>query len=112
MGLEYEKELDEIRRRKLMDLQQKMVQEQEEAEARKREEMQRQIILRRILTPEARQRLANLKMVRPEFAAQLEVQLVQIAQQGLIKIPIDDDKLKEILRKLQEGRREIRIRRM
>ncbi|MCX8171420.1 MAG: DNA-binding protein [Candidatus Bathyarchaeota archaeon] len=107
-----EKELEEIRRRKLMDLQQRLLQEQEEAEARKREEMQRQVILRRILTPEARQRLANLKMVRPDFAAQLEAQLVQIAQQRLVKIPIDDDQLKDILRRLQEGKREIRIRRM
>ncbi|MEM1506690.1 MAG: DNA-binding protein [Candidatus Bathyarchaeia archaeon] len=112
MESDYEKELEEIRRRKLMDLQQRMLQEKEEEEARRREEAQRQVILRRILTPEARQRLANLKMVRPDFAAQLEAQLIQIAQQGLVKIPIEDEQLKEILRKLQESRREIRIRRM
>jgi len=111
VGLDYERELEEIRRRKLMELQQKAAQEQE-AEASRKEEMIRQSILRRILTVEARQRLANLKMVRPDFAAQLETQLIQIAQQGLVKIPIDDDQLKEILKRLQEGKREIRIRRI
>ena len=31
--------------------------------------------MRRLLTPEARQRLANIKMVRPEFGQQLEAEL-------------------------------------
>lgn len=107
-----EEELEEIRRRKLAELQQRLLQEQEAAEAQKRFEMQKQAILRRILTPEARQRLANLKMVKPEFASQLEIQLIQIAQQGRISIPIDDEQLKEILRRLQTSKREIQIRRI
>ncbi len=107
-----DKELEEIRKRKLMELQRKLLQEQEAAEAQKRIEAQKQAVLRRILTPEARQRISNLKMVKPEFAAQLEMQLIQIAQQGRIRIPIDDWQLKEILRRLQADRREIRIRRM
>ncbi|MBS7639343.1 MAG: DNA-binding protein [Candidatus Bathyarchaeia archaeon] len=107
-----DEELEEIRRRKLMELQQRLLQEQEAAEARKRIEMEKQAILRRILTPEARQRLANLKMVKPEFASQLEIQLIQIAQQGRINIPIDDEQLKEILRRIQTSKREIQIRRI
>jgi len=107
-----DEELKEIRRRKLMELQQRLLQEQEAAEARKRIEMEKQAILRRILTPEARQRLANLKMVKPEFASQLEIQLIQIAQQGRINIPIDDEQLKEILRRIQTSKREIQIRRI
>ena len=107
-----DEELEEIRRRKLMELQQRLLQEQEAAEARKRIEMEKQAILRRILTPEARQRLANLKMVKPEFASQLEIQLIQIARQGRINIPIDDEQLKEILRRIQTSKREIQIRRI
>jgi len=68
--------------------------------------------MRRILTSKARQRLANLRMVKPEFASQLEMQLIQIAQQGRINIPITDDQLKELLSKLQSVRRDIRIRRV
>jgi len=107
-----DEELEALRKRRLLELQQKLLEEQQQAQAEKEFEVQKQAALRRILTPEARQRLTNLKMVRPEFAAQLELQLIQIAQQGKIKLPIDDDQLKEILRRLQSGRKDIQIRRM
>jgi len=107
-----DEELEALRKRRLLELQQKLLEEQQQAQAEKEFEVQKQAALRRILTSEARQRLANLKMVRPEFAAQLELQLIQIAQQGKIKLPIDDDQLKDILRRLQSGRKDIRIRRM
>jgi programmed cell death protein 5 len=68
--------------------------------------------MRRILTQKARQRLANLKMVKSKFASQIELQLIQIAQQRRIELPIDDNQLKEILRRLQKDRKEIRIRRV
>lgn len=107
-----DEELEAIRRRKLMELQQRLQQEREAAEAQRRLELQKQALLRRILTLKARQRLANLRMIKPEFASQLEMQLIQIAQQGRIKIPINDEQLKEILRRLQTNKREIRIRRI
>jgi len=107
-----DRELEELRRRRLLELQKRLAQEQQEAEMRRRLEIQKQALLRRILTPEARQRLTNLKMVRPEFTSQLENQLIQIAQQGRIDLPITDEQLKGILRRLQSTRREIRIRRI
>jgi len=93
-------------------LQQGLSQEQEQTQAEKQIQAQKQALLRRILTPEARQRLANLKMVRPEFSSQIELQLIQIAQQGRVTLPIDDDQLKQILMRLQGTRRDIRIRRV
>ena len=51
-------------------------------------------------------------MVRSDFVSQIEVQLIQIAQQGRIKIPINDDALKQMLKKLQSDRRDIKIRRI
>jgi len=69
-------------------------------------------MLRRILTSEARQRLTNLKIARPQFASQIELQLIQIAQQGRINLPITDEQLKEILRRLQPTKRDIKIRRI
>jgi len=105
-------ELEALRNRKLMELQRQLIQEQQKAEAQRRLEMQKQILMRRILTSKARQRLANLRMVKPEFASQLEMQLIQMAQQGRINIPITDDQLKELLSKLQSVRRDIRIRRV
>jgi len=108
---EEEEELEGLRRRRLLELQQRLAQEQQRIQAQQQVEMQKQALLRRILTPDARQRLTNLKMVRPEFAEQLELQLIQLAQQGKLNIPLNDEQLKEILAKLQSGRREIKIRR-
>lgn len=94
------------------ELQQRMSTEQQQIQAQQQMEMQKQAILRRILTPEARQRLTNLKMVKQEFAQQIELQLIQLAQQGRVSIPLSDEQLKEILLKLQPRRREIKIRRI
>jgi len=108
---EEEEELEGLRRRRLLELQQRLAQEQQRIQAQQQVEMQKQALLRRILTPDARRRLTNLKMVRPEFAEQLELQLIQLAQQGKLNIPLNDEQLKEILARLQSGRREIKIRR-
>ena len=107
-----EEELEALRKRRMVELQQRMVEEQKQVQARRQLESQKQALLRRILTPEARSRLTNLKMVKPEFTQQLELQLIQLAQQGRIAIPITDEQLKELLVRLQSGRRDYKIRRV
>jgi programmed cell death protein 5 len=107
-----DEELEQLRQRRLLELQKQMAQEQQEVEVQRRVEAQKQSMLRRILTPEARQRLTNLKMVRQQFASQIELQLIQIAQQGRINLPITDEQLKEMLRRLQPSKRDIKIRRI
>ncbi len=104
-----EDEMDELRRRRMSELQQRIAQEQQRAQAEQQIEVQKQAILRRILTTEARSRLNNLKMVKPDFAGQLELQLIQLVQSGRVKTPITDEQLKEILIRLQSTRREIKI---
>jgi programmed cell death protein 5 len=104
-----DEELEELRRRKLSALQRQVTDEQRNAQAEQQMEQQKQALLRSILTPEARQRLANLKMVRPEFTDQLELQLIQLAQQGKISIPLADEQLKKILIQLQARKRETTI---
>ncbi len=107
-----EEEIEELRRRKLLELQRRLTEEQQRAQAQRQIEIQKQALLRRILTPDARRRLTNLKMVKQDFAQQLELQLIQLAQQGKIDIPVTDKQLKEILVRLQSGRREFKIRRV
>ncbi|MGD2066365.1 MAG: DNA-binding protein [Candidatus Bathyarchaeota archaeon] len=107
-----EEELDTLRKKRMLELQQRMAEEQKQAQAQKQLEGQKQALLRRILTPEARSRLTNLNMVKPEFTQQLELQLIQLAQQGRINLPITDEQLKELLVRLQSGRRDYKIRRV
>ena len=107
-----DEEMEQLRRRKLLELQRRIAEEQQQAQVQQQIEVQKQALLRRILTPDARRRLTNLKMVKPEFAQQLELQLIQLAQQGKINIPITDEQLKEILVRIQSGRRDLKIRRV
>jgi len=107
-----EEELESLRKRRMLELQQRMAEEQKQVQAQQQVESQKQALLRRILTPEARSRLTNLNMVKPEFTEQLELQLIQLAQQGRINLPITDEQLKELLVRLQSGRRDYKIRRV
>ena len=72
----------------------------------------RESMLRTALTTEARQRLANVKMVRPELASAIEEYVIQLASAGRLKKVIDDEQLKQMLYALQEKKRDIKIRRM
>jgi len=89
-----------------------MMDEQRQVQAEQQMEMQKQELLRQILSPEARQRLTNLKMVKPEFTEQLELQLIQLAQAGKLPIPLSDAQLKQMLIQLQSRKREPKIRRI
>jgi programmed cell death protein 5 len=100
-----EEEIEAIRRKKLLELQKRLLEERRKAQV----ELQKQLALRSILTPKARQRLTNIKLVRPQFAEQLELQLIQAAQSGRVKTPITDEQLKELLAYLQKRKREISI---
>jgi len=100
-------ELEAIRQRKLAELQARQAEQlQKEKEAL---EIQKQAILRQILTEEARQRLANIKLVKPQLAESVELRLIQIAQQGAIREKITDSQLKELLRKIQGIKKDTKI---
>jgi programmed cell death protein 5 len=106
-----DEELEELRKKRLSELHRQMAEEQREAQMQRQMEAQKENLLRTILSPEARQRLTNLKMVKPEFTEQLEMQLIQLAQQGKIPTPLPDAQLRQILVQLQSRKREPTIRR-
>ena len=107
-----DEELERLRRRRMMELQGQISDEQKQKEQEQAIEQQKQALLRRILTVEARDRLNRIKMVKPSFVGQLELQLIQIAQSGRITIPIDDSQLRTILARLQPKKREFKVRRI
>jgi len=85
-------------------------QRQPDKEASERK-MMREGVLRMALTSEARQRLANVKMVRPDLASSIEEYVIQLASSGKLRNALDDEQVKQMLAALQDKKREIRIRR-
>ncbi len=113
-------ELDEIRQKRMAELQaqqaaaQSQAQQQAMAQAQQQEaqaqfEAQKKQILGQIMTPEARQRLANLKLTKPELVNNIELQLIQSAQAGSLRGKVTDDQLKVLLRQIAGQKREIKI---
>ena len=112
-----DEELEEIRRRKLAQLQAEAQQRAAMQEQQEKMEAQKTALLRTILTPEARTRLNSIKMVKPQFAENIELQLLQLAQSGQlarmgIPVPISDEHLKIILSRAQGKKRDIKIHRI
>lgn len=74
-------------------------------------EAMKQRALAMLLDPEARQRLTNVKMVKPELAAAVENYLINAATSGRLNRALTDDELKKILLTIQQPKRDFRINR-
>jgi len=111
-------DIEELRRKRMEELQQQAAQQasgQQVSDAAEQERMRRELeaqkkqVMMQILTPEARSRLANIRLTKPEYVDQIELQLIQLAQTGRIKSKITDEQLKVLLQKLAGQKREINI---
>ena len=74
-------------------------------------EAKKEVILRQILESNARMRLNNIKMVKPELAATVENYLIGSISQGKIRSQITDEQLKQILLSIQQPKRDFKINR-
>ncbi|MFW5912238.1 MAG: DNA-binding protein [Candidatus Hadarchaeota archaeon] len=107
-----DEDLEEIKKKKMENMKAQMEDRQEEQEQKKKQmEQIKKQMLRQILTSEARSRLSNLRMARPKFTERVENQLIQIARTGRVETPLSDEQLKKILKKLQDNKKSINIRR-
>jgi programmed cell death protein 5 len=104
-----DEELDVIRQRKLAAMRDQAVQERIQEQQMEEAEARKDAILRQILTPEARSRLANIKMVKPQFAQQIEMQLIQLAGSGKLKGQVTDEQLRMLLQQIQGRERERKV---
>jgi programmed cell death protein 5 len=71
----------------------------------------RQRALMVLLEPPARQRLMNIKMVKPDLAATVENYLISAASSGRLNRSLTDEELKQILLSLQQPKKEFKINR-
>jgi programmed cell death protein 5 len=110
--LSSDEELEGLRKKRIAELQRQLSSENQQVEQQRTINAQKDNILRQILTPEARQRMNRIKLVKPEFVERLELQLIQIAQSGRIRLPINDQQLKQMLHQLQPSRGKITFRRV
>lgn len=60
-------------------------------------EKMKKIVMRKLLTKAAIERLGRIRLVKPEMATELEVYLIQLYQSGQIKNVIGDTQLRKIL---------------
>lgn|SRR5574339_861002 len=72
----------------------------------------RQKVLMVLLDASARQRLANVRMVKPELANAVENYLVNAASSGRLNRALTDDELKQILLSIQSPKKDFKINRI
>ncbi|XP_029946395.1 programmed cell death protein 5 [Salarias fasciatus] len=97
-------ELEAIRRQRMAELQAKHenANSQQGEEAKQREDEMRNSILAQVLDQQARGRLSNLALVKPEKAKAVENYLIQMAQFGKLGGKISESGLIEILEKVSQ----------
>jgi DNA-binding TFAR19-related protein (PDSD5 family) len=104
-------ELDEARKKKVEQL--KRLHDQSAHQMQEQQQFQNQVsqlesVVRQVLTREALSRYGNLKTAYPEKAVQVLAILAQAIQSGQIS-KVDDNLLKEILKKLEPEKRKFTL---
>ena len=81
-------------------------------EARQREAeatAMRARVLQVVLDPQARQRLMNVRLVKPDLAAAVENYLINAASSGRLNRALSDEELKQLLLRIQQPKRDFKI---
>ena len=103
--------LDELRKKKMQELQEQGGQEEAQEQAQQQADAQKQALLRQHLTDGARKRLNSVRMSKPDFADQVERQVLALAQSGRVNGKIDEEKMKQLLKELKPDSKSFNIRR-
>jgi len=73
---------------------------------------QKEMMLKQVLSSEARLRLNNVRMVKPDLADLVENYILNLNVQGKISGQISDDQLKQILLSAQQPKRDFKFNRV
>lgn len=101
-------ELEELKRKRLQEIIQKQ-QEQNEEHAQFEQQLDAlEDIIKQKLTKKAMERYFNLKVAHPEKAVQLLVLVANAIQGSKIK-EITDEQLKDLLKRMEQGKKEFKV---
>ncbi len=106
--------LEELREKKLEQLQDQQQgggSEEAQQQQQQQADAQKKAMLRQHLTDGARKRLNSVRMSKPDFADQVERQVLALAQSGRIQGKIDEEKMKALLQELTPDQKSFDIRR-
>lgn len=114
-----EDRLDEIREQRMQELQDQQQgqpqggsdNEAAQQAAQEQAEAQKKALLRKFLTDGARKRLNSVRMSKPDFASQVEQQVVSLGRSGRLQGKIDEDQMKELLKELKPESKSFDIKR-
>jgi programmed cell death protein 5 len=84
----------------------------EEAKRREAELAMRQKALMVLLDQDARQRLMNIRIVKPDLALAVENYIITAASAGKLNRALTDDELKQLLINLQQPKKQFKINRL
>jgi len=73
---------------------------------------QKEMMLKQVLSSEARLRLNNVRMVKPDLADLVENYILNLSVQGKISGQISDEQLKQILSSTQQPKRDFKFNRV
>ena len=73
---------------------------------------QKEMMLKQVLSSEARLRLNNVRMVKPDLADLVENYILNLTVQGKISGQISDDQLKQILSSAQQPKHDFKFNRV
>lgn len=110
-GAPDDERMEELRKQKLEELKEQKQQQQGQEAQQQSQDAQKDALLRQHLTDDARKRLNTIRMSKPDFADQVERQVLALAQSGRLNGQIDDDKMKALLRELKPDSQSFNIRR-
>ena len=92
-----DRELEELRQRRLQEIQAQTEQQLAQEQERIAIEAQMQGALRQLMSAEAKERLAQVRVARPEMAKAVEQRIMALARDGELTALIDDATLQKML---------------
>lgn len=103
-------EYDDIREQKLQEIKAEMLKQQEKQKKAAEAETQLDEALRLALSPGAKERLANVRIVNKNTYLKVAQGILYLYRTGRVRGKISEEQLKEFLKKISE-KKEIRIKR-